>query len=257
MSAIATKAAQKLLKGKASAWAPSDPHYVEEVDPRSGKIKRKERPIPPGLSKRDQKALRKIRRRAHRLDKGMNLCGFRVGYTFFIGIVPGLGDVVDATLNYTLIVKPARKLDIPDELLTKMLFNNAISAGLGLVPVVGDVGLAAWKANSRNAHLLEAYLTIRGQEHLATLGQGPSAITDSTTQGAHPEEVRGVFVPGSGMDGDATHDDEGKGSGGGRWGKNKSKGKNDAVVGNGTGQGGQYGAVAPGSGTGAGKTVGR
>lgn len=41
--------------------------------------------MPPGLSKRDAKALRKIRRRAHYLDKGINLCGFRVGWTFFIG----------------------------------------------------------------------------------------------------------------------------------------------------------------------------
>lgn len=41
--------------------------------------------MPPGLSKKDAKTLRKIRRRAHYLDKGINLCGFRVGYTFFIG----------------------------------------------------------------------------------------------------------------------------------------------------------------------------
>jgi hypothetical protein len=47
------------------------------------------------------------------------------------GIVPGLGDVVDMTLNYTLVVKLAKQLDIPDHLLAKMLVNNAISAGLG------------------------------------------------------------------------------------------------------------------------------
>jgi len=47
-----------------------------------------------------------------------------------------------------------------------MLFNNAISASIGLVPVVGDVALAIWKANSRNAWLLEEFLTIRGDELL-------------------------------------------------------------------------------------------
>jgi hypothetical protein len=44
-----------------------------------------QRDVPPGLTKRDEKALRKIRKRAHYLDKGMNLCGFRVGWTFWIG----------------------------------------------------------------------------------------------------------------------------------------------------------------------------
>jgi hypothetical protein len=34
-----------------------------------------QRGMPAGLSKRDEKALRKIRKRAHYLDKGMNLCG--------------------------------------------------------------------------------------------------------------------------------------------------------------------------------------
>lgn len=47
------------------------------------------------------------------------------------GIIPGLGDITDAILNYTLVVKPARKLDIPDSLVTHMLFNNAVSAGVG------------------------------------------------------------------------------------------------------------------------------
>jgi hypothetical protein len=90
-----------------------------------------QRAVPPGLSKRDQKALLKIRKRAHYLDKGMSLCGFRVGWTFFIGIIPGAGDIADATLNYCLVVRPAKKLDIPQALLTKMLFNNAVSAGVG------------------------------------------------------------------------------------------------------------------------------
>lgn len=47
-----------------------------------------------------------------------------------------------------------------------MLFNNAISAAVGFVPIVGDVVLAAFKANSRNAALLEEFLRIRGEEFL-------------------------------------------------------------------------------------------
>lgn len=47
-----------------------------------------------------------------------------------------------------------------------MLLNNAVSAGVGFVPGVGDICLAMYKANSRNAALLEEFLRIRGDEFL-------------------------------------------------------------------------------------------
>lgn len=49
-----------------------------------------------------------------------------------------------------------------------MLVNMAISAGIGLVPFVGDISIAIFKTNSRNAALLEEYLRIRGEEYLKT-----------------------------------------------------------------------------------------
>lgn len=47
-----------------------------------------------------------------------------------------------------------------------MLMNNAVSAGVGLVPFVGDVFLASFKANSRNVALVEEFLRIRGEEFI-------------------------------------------------------------------------------------------
>ena len=47
-----------------------------------------------------------------------------------------------------------------------MLMNNAVSIAAGLVPIAGDVVLAVYKANSRNAALLEEYLRIRGEEFI-------------------------------------------------------------------------------------------
>lgn len=58
------------------------------------------------------------------------------------GVIPFAGDVTDAALNYFLVVRPARKAEIPGWLLQKMLANNAVSAGVGLIPLVGDVILA-------------------------------------------------------------------------------------------------------------------
>jgi hypothetical protein len=48
-----------------------------------------------------------------------------------LGIIPGAGDVVNGLLNYNLVVKPAKKLDLPSDLVTRMMFNNAISIGMG------------------------------------------------------------------------------------------------------------------------------
>ena len=45
-----------------------------------------------------------------------------------------------------------------------MLGNQAIATVIGLAPVIGDVGIAVYKTNFRNAALLEEYLCIRGEE---------------------------------------------------------------------------------------------
>lgn len=98
-------------------------------------------------------------------------------------MIPGAGDVIDVILNYTLVVRKARQAEIPGWLLRQMLMNNAVSAGVGLVPVAGDFVLAAWKANSRNAALLEEFLRIRGEEllRLQKSGQNPEAVAASNS----------------------------------------------------------------------------
>jgi hypothetical protein len=47
-----------------------------------------------------------------------------------------------------------------------MIGNQALATVIGLVPVAGDVGIAVFKTNFRNAALLEEYLRIRGEEFL-------------------------------------------------------------------------------------------
>jgi hypothetical protein len=47
-----------------------------------------------------------------------------------------------------------------------MQIHNIISTGIGFVPVIGDVAITMYKANSRNAALLEEFLRIRGEEFL-------------------------------------------------------------------------------------------
>lgn len=42
-----------------------------------------------------------------------------------------------------------------------------ISAGIGFIPLAGDIALAVFKANSRNCKLVEEYLRVLGEEHIA------------------------------------------------------------------------------------------
>jgi len=117
------------------------------------------------------------------------------GWTFLIGLIPIAGDIVDASLNYLLVVKKARKAELPDWLVARMLFNNAVSAGVGLVPIVGDLLLAVYKANSRNAALLDEFLTIRGREFLRMREAEENGAANSGMATADSEQVK----PGSGM----------------------------------------------------------
>ncbi|PWN96961.1 hypothetical protein FA09DRAFT_331013 [Tilletiopsis washingtonensis] len=166
MAFIANKVARGFIERNAKQYEPVDPFYEYYVDA-SGKEKRRKRPPPPGLTKEEAKLLRKISRRAHYLDKGFHICGFKFGWTFIIGIIPGAGDIASAGLNYTLVLKPAKKgVDLPDWVVHRMVVNNAVSAGIGFVPLVGDIALAIWRANSRNAKLLEEFLRVKGEEHI-------------------------------------------------------------------------------------------
>lgn len=183
-SYVANKVTKRFVSGQAKRYEPEDPLY-EFYTGNDGKKKRRKRALPPGLTRKQAKLLKKIKKRAHYLDKGFYVCGLRFGWTFFIGLVPGLGDITDAILNYTLVVKPVRReLDeAPDWLVKQMLFNNAVSAGIGLVPLVGDVALAAWRANSRNAKLLEELLRVRGEENIAN---GLPDLTPRSPNDTHP-----------------------------------------------------------------------
>ncbi|TFK50228.1 hypothetical protein OE88DRAFT_1611224, partial [Heliocybe sulcata] len=185
---------KKLFQKHLEQYQPSDPLYEYYTNDR-GKQKKRKRALPLGLTDRDQRVLKSVQRRAHYLDKGFRICGMRFGWTFVIGIIPGAGDIADAVLNYVLVVRKARQAEIPDWLLTRMLMNNAASMGMGFVPIAGDICLAAFKANSRNAALLEEFLRIRGDEFLKLKaereGQTPAGqkLTDRD---------RNVIKPGAG-----------------------------------------------------------
>jgi hypothetical protein len=92
------------------------------------------------------------------LDSAFVLPGtsYRIGLDPFLGLVPGLGDLVSPLFTIGILWQ-ARDLAVPRVVQLRMIFNVAIDALLGVVPVVGDLFDVAWKANNMNMALLERH----------------------------------------------------------------------------------------------------
>jgi hypothetical protein len=79
--------------------------------------------------------------------------GFRFGLAGIIGLIPGIGDVLDAVVSLYIVIR-ALQLGVPRVTLARMLLNIGIEGLAGSVPLVGDLFDVAFKANRRNYRLL-------------------------------------------------------------------------------------------------------
>ncbi len=84
--------------------------------------------------------------------------GFQFGVGGIVGLVPGIGDVMDAVLSLYIIMR-AVKLRIPRVAVARMLVNVGIESLAGAVPFIGNFFDVAFKANRRNYHLLRSHLS--------------------------------------------------------------------------------------------------
>ena len=102
--------------------------------------------------------------------------GFRFGLAGFIGLIPGIGDVMDALISL-FIVNRALQLGIPRVGVARMVLNVGIEGLLGAAPFVGDLFDVVFKANRRNYVLLNRYLAQPRRQHgigLAALAAHPA-----------------------------------------------------------------------------------
>lgn len=68
-------------------------------------------------------------------------------------VLPGAGDLIGSLLGLYVVGIAVRRRVSP-VVIARMLLNLALDAGLGLVPVVGDIADFAFKANNKNLALL-------------------------------------------------------------------------------------------------------
>ncbi|OAQ97394.1 hypothetical protein LLEC1_05657 [Akanthomyces lecanii] len=187
MTSMVAKMVGKKILGETlqNKFGTEDP-YFEQVPatrlngkPSTTKFKKVRKALPPGLSEHDGKVLTKVKRRAYRLDCALfTFLGIKFGWGSAIGLIPfpSAGDVVDCLLAL-MVMRTADQIEggLPFFIKFQMLLNIAFDFAIGLAPFVGDLVDAMFKANTRNAVLLEGHLREQGQK---TLKRGNLPIPD-------------------------------------------------------------------------------
>jgi hypothetical protein len=83
--------------------------------------------------------------------------GVRFGWDAILGLIPGLGDAATSVVSL-YILRRAQQLGASRATLARMGLNVALDAVVGTLPLVGDLFDLYWKANLRNAALLERHV---------------------------------------------------------------------------------------------------
>lgn len=137
--------------------------------------------------------LARVNRLAWLLDNSIRVPGtdFRIGLDALLGLLPGGGDVAGVLFSGYIVLEAAR-MGVPGRTLFLMVSNIAVEALVGAVPVAGDLFDAAWKANLRNAALLNAWLDVPGVP--AAPSRAPVFIALAALLGVVVLTVAFVFV---------------------------------------------------------------
>lgn len=109
-------------------------------------------------AQRDVPQLRMIDTYSRLLDTKFRIPGteMRFGLDFLLGLVPGAGDIVSLGMSGILVATMAKNGASP-MLAAKMLFNVALDAIVGTIPIIGNIFDLIYKANYRNAVLMSEY----------------------------------------------------------------------------------------------------
>jgi hypothetical protein len=122
-------------------------------------LERLERDLDPTTPTAAEAHLERYRGFAWLMDESIKLpvVPFRIGLDSIVGLIPGAGDLLLGTMGtYALFV--AWRLGAPGPVLARMLGNLGIDTLVGSIPIIGDLFDAAFKANTRNRKVLEAWL---------------------------------------------------------------------------------------------------
>jgi len=110
------------------------------------------------LTPAQQARLTALRRAAELLDSAFVVPGtnYRIGLDPIIGLIPMVGDLASPLFTIGLLWQ-TYDLGLPKVVQLRMIFNAAIDALIGAIPVAGDLFDFGWKSNQMNLALLERH----------------------------------------------------------------------------------------------------
>lgn len=116
-------------------------------------------PHEPPPAEVERRETRHVRRLAWLLDDIIRIPGtnLRFGIDPLLGLLPGGGDLAGGVLSGYIILAAARA-GAPPSVIARMGVNVIVDAVTGVVPLLGDLFDAGFKANRRNAALLQQYV---------------------------------------------------------------------------------------------------
>ena len=83
-----------------------------------------------------------------------------IGLDAILGLIPGVGDAVSVGASALLIVRAAQ-LGAPPELLSRLVTIQCLDLLFGVVPVLGDLVDAGYRADQRSADLVHQWFNSR------------------------------------------------------------------------------------------------
>lgn len=84
---------------------------------------------------------------------------------------------------------------LPSSVKSKMMFNIMLDFVVGLVPFIGDLADAVFRANTRNAVELEKYLREKGAKNLKAQGQSAATVVDPSDPDEYDRIMRAENGP--------------------------------------------------------------
>ncbi len=95
---------------------------------------------------------------ARLFDAAFRIPGTQItfGLDPLLGLIPGIGDLASPLLTLAMLWQAA-KMRVPKIVLARMVFNALIDAGVGAIPVLGDLFDFAWRSSEWNMALLERH----------------------------------------------------------------------------------------------------
>lgn len=125
-------------------------------------------PITSASHEAQQLKLSRLRTVSDLWDRAFGIPGtqWRLGLESLVGLLPIGGDVVGLGISIYILWQVVQ-FNLPKTILVRMVFNIAIDALVGAVPILGDLFDMTWKANTKNVNLLESHLREPIKSHSA------------------------------------------------------------------------------------------